>query len=72
VQLETKHLHMSWQLCCHSSRHTACHTACHAEGVEQSPSLELPDEVMKQLQEEAVVMSRMRHPNLVSFMVRAK
>ena len=25
---------------------------------------------MKQLQEEAVVMSRMRHPNLVSFMVR--
>lgn len=40
------------------------------DGVEQTPDLELPDEVMKSLQEEAVVMSRMRHPHLVSFMVR--
>ncbi|KAL4423124.1 hypothetical protein ABPG77_004807 [Micractinium sp. CCAP 211/92] len=30
--------------------------------------LELPAEITKQLQEEAVVMSRMRHPNVVSFM----
>ncbi|KAL4458293.1 hypothetical protein ABPG75_013158 [Micractinium tetrahymenae] len=35
---------------------------------ESSHELELPADITKQLQEEAVVMSRMRHPNVVSFM----
>ncbi|PSC69697.1 Serine threonine-kinase CTR1 isoform A [Micractinium conductrix] len=39
-----------------------------ADGSEPNQDLELPPEIMKQLQEEAVVMSRMRHPNIVSFM----
>jgi hypothetical protein len=41
---------------------------CLPDGIDSLAGLELPADVMRALQEEAGVMARMRHPNLVSFM----
>ncbi|PRW61477.1 Serine threonine- kinase CTR1 isoform B [Chlorella sorokiniana] len=46
---------------------TAVKVLISAEDLEQRQDLELPADIMQDLQEEAIVMSRMRHPNICAF-----
>ena len=46
----------------------ACKVLINADAESSQESLELPEATMRELQSEAGVMARMRHPNIVGFM----
>ena len=46
----------------------ACKVLVSADAQFNQESLELPEATMKELQSEAAVMARMRHPNIIGFM----